>query len=169
MHLALILSSCGTPTLEVQCNNSWPCCCARAKKQLSRGPCTLALGLQVRNEPRLPVQLMHRLCRQCPLSAHTQRMLQVLLQPQPLAAAVHTDNWLLAAAGADMVVGIAGSAPPEVLARTIGVLGRLQFADQLVLDELQELVRASVGQELRRRRRLASTCGMRKRHAFAGS
>jgi hypothetical protein len=35
-----------------------------------------------------------------------------------------------------MAVGIAGTAPPDVLARTIGVLGRLQFADQMVLDEL---------------------------------
>jgi hypothetical protein len=35
-----------------------------------------------------------------------------------------------------MAVGIAGTAPPDVLARTIGVLGRLRFADQMVLDEL---------------------------------
>lgn len=47
---------------------------------------------------------------------------------------------------ADMAVGIAGSAPPEVLARTIGVLGRLQFADQLVLDELARGLMPGVGQ-----------------------
>lgn len=45
-----------------------------------------------------------------------------------------------------MAVGIAGSAPPEVLARTIGVLGRLQFADQLVLDELARGLMPGVGQ-----------------------
>eukprot|EP00882_Tetradesmus_deserticola_P001739 GHRQ01001869.1.p1 GENE.GHRQ01001869.1~~GHRQ01001869.1.p1 ORF type:complete len:293 (+),score=119.49 GHRQ01001869.1:81-881(+) len=47
---------------------------------------------------------------------------------------------------ADMAVGIAGTAPPEVLARTIGVLGRLRFGDQLVLDELARGLMGGVGE-----------------------
>lgn len=35
-----------------------------------------------------------------------------------------------------MAVSSAGGAPPEVLARMIGSLGRLSFSDELVLDEL---------------------------------
>lgn len=37
---------------------------------------------------------------------------------------------------ADMAVSSAGHAPPEVLAGTIGVLGRLGFQDEIVLDSL---------------------------------
>lgn len=37
---------------------------------------------------------------------------------------------------ADMAVSSAGHAPPEVLAGTIGVLGRLGFQDEMVLDSL---------------------------------
>ena len=37
---------------------------------------------------------------------------------------------------ADMAVSGAGHAPPEVLASTIGALGRLGFADEMVLDSL---------------------------------
>lgn len=35
-----------------------------------------------------------------------------------------------------MAVSTAGRAPPEVLAKTIGVLGRLRFADEQVIDSL---------------------------------
>lgn len=37
---------------------------------------------------------------------------------------------------ADMAVSSAGHAAPEVLASTIGVLGRMGFADEMVLDSL---------------------------------
>jgi hypothetical protein len=36
----------------------------------------------------------------------------------------------------DVAVSSAGHASPEVLASTIGVLGRLGFADEMVLDSL---------------------------------
>lgn len=37
---------------------------------------------------------------------------------------------------ADMAVSTAGRTAPEVLARTIGVLGRMGFSDEMVFDEL---------------------------------
>eukprot|EP00775_Hariotina_reticulata_P013666 gene13666-13788_t len=37
---------------------------------------------------------------------------------------------------ADMAVSIASTSPPKVLAKTLAALGKLNFADQVVLDEL---------------------------------
>lgn len=46
----------------------------------------------------------------------------------------------------DMAVSSAGSAPPELLASTIGVLGRLRFGDELVLDSLARELMPSIKQ-----------------------